>query len=172
MPDQPGKVKPTIRRATISDLKAITDIYNESVVLSVATFDTEPKTMDDQVVWFKSHGPKHPILVAEIGPDVVGWCSLSPWSDRCAYSDSVELSIYINAGHQGKGIGTELVRAVLLEATKHHLHSVVARIETSNSVIIHVLEKFYFQKVGVLKEIGKKFNRRLDVLIMQLIITG
>jgi L-amino acid N-acyltransferase YncA len=172
MPGQPSALKPSIRRATISDLKAITDIYNESVLNSVATFDIKPKTMDEQIVWFKSYGPKHPILVAEIVPEIVGWCSLSPWSDRCAYSDSVELSIYINASHQGKGIGTELVRAVLMEATKHHLHTVVARVETGNSVIIHVLEKFFFQKVGVLREIGKKFNRRLDVLIMQLIISG
>jgi len=71
-----------IREATITDLPAITEIYNEAVLTTDATFDNEPKTIEQQQVWFAGHDKRHPILVAEMGGSVVGWASLSEWSSR------------------------------------------------------------------------------------------
>ncbi len=76
----------TIRPAQTADLNAITDIYNEAIRTTTATFDTEPKTEEEQKIWFDSHGSKYAILVAEFKGVIVGWASLSKWSDRCAYS--------------------------------------------------------------------------------------
>jgi phosphinothricin acetyltransferase len=164
------KREPIIRRATIADLAAITEIYNDAIVNTVATFDEKPKTMDEQVVWFKSHGPKFPVLVAEIDGKVIGWCSLSEWSDRAAYSDTAELSIYVDKSSRAKGIGTQLLKVILDEAVRYRLHSIIARIESGNSVIIHLLEKYSFTNIGIMKEVGKKFGHRLDVVIMQLVM--
>ena len=86
-----------IRAAGLADLAAITDIYNEAIRTTTATFDTEPKTKQEQEDWFRSHGPKHPILIAESPDGVVGWASLNEWSDRCAYSGTAEVSVYVGA---------------------------------------------------------------------------
>jgi len=71
----------TIRRATTRDLGAITEIYNEAILHTDATFDTKPKTLEEQKSWFDSHDQKHPILIAEQDGLVAGWASLSKWSD-------------------------------------------------------------------------------------------
>lgn len=94
----------TIRPANLKDLKDITDIYNEAILKTAATFDTEIKSLKEQKKWFENHGPKNPIIVAEQNGIIVGWASLSKWSDRCAYSDTAEISIYVKEKYQGKGI--------------------------------------------------------------------
>ena len=72
----------TIRKATIADLSAITEIYNEAILTTNATFDTQPKTIVEQETWFTGHDEKHPIMVAEQDRKVVAWASLSEWSSR------------------------------------------------------------------------------------------
>lgn len=79
-----------IRRAELSDLEAITAIYNEAVLTTTATFDTEPKAAAERVAWFESHDDRHPILVAVSSGQLVGWASLSRWSERPAYDDTAE----------------------------------------------------------------------------------
>ena len=91
-----------IRKARLEDLKGITDIYNDVIMKTTATFDTEPKTEEEQKRWFREHGVKQPIVVAGEGRLIVGWASLSPWSDRCAYSDTAEISVYVKDGYRGK----------------------------------------------------------------------
>src|SRR5205823_4527909 len=82
----------TIRRAGLDDLPAITAIYNEAIRGTTATFDTEPKAVAERLPWFESHDERHPILVAEADGEVVGWASLSRWSERRAYDDTAETS--------------------------------------------------------------------------------
>jgi L-amino acid N-acyltransferase YncA len=156
-----------IRNATLQDLDAITEIYNEAIIKTVATFDTQPKTIEEQKDWYASHGPKYPILVAEQDGRVVGWASLSMWSDRCAYSDTAESSLYVKEEHQGKGIGKKLLLAVVQEGKKGGLHTVVARIAAGNQVSLHLAESAGFEYIGVMREVGRKFGKLLDVQIMQ-----
>src|SRR5436190_8054769 len=107
---RPNTMKPRIliRRAELADLESITAIYNEAILTTTATFDTEPKTASERLPWFQSHGERHPILVAESEGGVVGWASLSPWSERPAYDDTAETSFYVRAGRRGQGIGRAL----------------------------------------------------------------
>jgi len=156
-----------IRRATMKDLGIITEIYNEAILKTVATFDTVPKTVKEQKPWFESHDSKHPILVAEQDDTVVGWASLSKWSDRCAYSDTAEISVYVKEEHRGKGIGKKLMRKILDQGQKGGLHTVIARIAESNEVSVRLHEVFGFEHVGTMKEIGRKFGKLLDVHLMQ-----
>ena len=72
----------SVRAADVADVPAITEIYNEAILTTNATFDNEVKTVAAQEVWFKAHDNRHPILVAERDGKVVGWASLSNWSDR------------------------------------------------------------------------------------------
>ena len=104
-----------IRKAKLEDLEGITDIYNDAILKTTATFDTEPKTIDEQKPWFRGHGLKYPLLVAENERRVIGWSSFSPWSDRCAYSDTAEISVYVKGEYRGKGLGKRLIKAVLRE---------------------------------------------------------
>lgn len=157
----------SVRRAEPSDLGAITEIYNEAILTTVASFDTEPKTEEEQRAWFARHGPKHPILVAERDGTVVGWASLSEWSDRCAYADTAEISVYVKEEFQDRGIGRDLLEAAIAEGEKVGLHTVVARIVAGNDVSVHLHESAGFEHIGVMREVGQKFGRLLDVLLMQ-----
>ena len=158
-----------LRAATENDLCRIRDIYNEAVVNTTATFDTEPRSVDQQRAWFFLHRDRHPVWVATDGDAVVGWASLSPWSDRCAYDTTVEISVYIEPDYQGKGVGSRLLETVLREGREHGNHTVLARIVEGNGSSIRIHEKFGFQRVGVMKEVGFKFGRFLDVHLLQLI---
>jgi phosphinothricin acetyltransferase len=71
-----------IRRAMLADLPGITEIYNDAILKTVGTFDTETKTVEDRRAWFEHHGTKYPVLVAVEDGIVKGWASISAWSDR------------------------------------------------------------------------------------------
>jgi L-amino acid N-acyltransferase len=117
--------------------------------------------------WFKKHKKNHPVFVAEEDGEIVGWSSLSPWSDRCAYDTTVEVSVYIHKDHRGKGLGKKLLEVVTLEGKKVNNHTVIARISEGNQASIHLHEKLGYRHVGVLKEVGFKFGKFLDVYMMQ-----
>jgi len=156
-----------IRRAVTKDLKAITDIYNEAILTTDATFDTELKTAAEQKVWFADHGPKNPILVALSDGIVCGWASLSKWSTRCAYADTAEISVYVQESYRGHGVGQRLMKEILNEGETAGLHTVLSRITGGNIVSIHLHEKFGFVHIGIMREVGKKFDKILDVYMMQ-----
>ena len=156
-----------VRKASLDDLAAITKIYNQAILRTTATFDTEPKSLEEQKLWFESHGPKYPVLVAEEDGKIVGWASLSKWSDRCAYSDTAEISLYIDEKERGKGIGRKLLETIVLEGEKTGIHSIIARIAEGNQMSIHLHQSVGFEHIGIMKEVGRKFGRLLDVYLMQ-----
>lgn len=156
-----------IRAAKPGDLKAITDIYNEAVKTTVAAFDTEPKTEAEQRLWFESQGPRRPVLVAELDNAVVGWASLSDWSHHGGYRDTAEISIYIKEEFRQGGIGRKLLEAIIREGEKVGLHTIIARITEGNQESVHLHESVGFEHIGVMREAGLKFERLLDVRLMQ-----
>lgn len=156
-----------IRRAWPEDVPLIRDIYNEAIATTTGTFDTEPKTLDEVAAWFRTHGPRHAILVAERGSKVVGWASLSPFSDRPAYERTAELSVYVCSGERGRGVGTALVRRLLEEGERAGLHAVLSRISSESAVSLRIHESLGFRRVGTLREVGSKFGRLLDVHVLE-----
>jgi phosphinothricin acetyltransferase len=158
----------TIRKATFQDLRAITEIYNQAVLHTTATFDTATKTIEEQRVWFDKHGPKYPILVAQEDKEIVGWASMSAWSDRCAYSATAEASLYVREGQQGKGVGRKLSEAILKAGKEAGLHTAIIRITEDNTASIRLAESLGYKHIGVMKEVGKKFGKLLDVYMMQI----
>ena len=160
----------TIRRATLNDAAAIAHIYNEAILTTVATMDIEPKTAEERTRWLQSHGERQPVLVAEVDGAVVGWASLTQWSDRPAYADTAESSFYVHSTHRGQGIGRKLKEGILDEARRLGYHALIARITAGSIESLHLNESTGYVHVGTLKEVGRKFGRLLDVHILQKIL--
>ncbi len=156
-----------IRSAELKDIPAITEIYNDAILNSTATFDTEIKTIVDRTQWFNNHGERYPILSAEMDGNVIGWASLTKWSDRCAYEKTAEVSVYIHKDFRGKGIGKKLLEQLIFQGEKAGIHYMLARISQDNESSIHIHEIFGFEHIGVMKEVGFKFGKFLNVHLMQ-----
>ncbi len=159
-----------IRPATFDDLPAITAIYNEAIRTTTATFDTEPKTHHQQQAWFDAHGTRHPILVADDEGEVVGWACLSPWSDRSAYEVTAAFSFYVAEPHRGRGVGTQLLKALIVEARRLEYRSLIGCIAEGSEVSLRLVERCGFVQAGLLQDAGRKFGRLLDVRLLQLLL--
>jgi phosphinothricin acetyltransferase len=153
----------TIRPAEIGDVPAITDIYNHAVLNSTATFDTEPKSIEDREEWFREHGTRYPVIVAESGNNVLGFASLSRYSSKAAYAATAELSVYVHPDHRGNGIGRELATRILADGKAADVRAVLSRIAADNEVSVHLHHRLDFFLVGTMKAVGVKFGRVLDV---------
>lgn len=141
----------TIRQANVTDLDAISDIYNEAILTTTATFDIEPKTREDRLQWFADHDDRHPILVAELDGQVVGWSCLSRWRQRAAYDDTAETSFYVREGHRGKGIGRKLKQAIIDEARRLGFHTLIAGAAEGSDASLHLNKSFGFKVVGTFR---------------------
>ncbi len=156
-----------IRKAEAADCEAITEIYNEAILTTTATFDMTPKTLADRAVWFRSHTERYPVLVAIVNGEVVGWSSLTRWSDREAYDCTAETSFYVRREFRGRGIGRLLKERTIDEARRLGYHSLIARVAEGSAESLHINEQLGFVHRGTLKEVGEKFGRLLDVHMLQ-----
>ena len=161
---------PLIRLATEDDLESINTIYNYYVENSTCTYQYQPDTFADRKKWFIEHGDIHPVTVAELDGEILGWGALSPFSSREAYRLTVEDSIYVKNSVRRKGIGSALLNDLLTRAKTIGHHSVIARIDAEQTQSIALHAKFGFENVGRLKEAGWKFDRWLDVALMEILI--
>lgn len=159
-----------IRLATADDVPAITGIYNQAVTETTASFDLEPRPVEDRMAWFTAHGPRHPVLVADVDGVIAGWASLSPYSERAAYDDTAEISIYIERAWYRRGIGAALGMELLARARSAGLHSIIARICTENEASMNLTRTLGFTEAGVLHQVGFKFGRWLDVAQLELVL--
>jgi L-amino acid N-acyltransferase YncA len=158
---------PTIRPATEADLPAINAIYNHYVLHSTCTYQTEPSTAEERLEWFRQHGEKHPVIVAEEDGQVVGWGSLSRFHPRAAYGHSVEDSVYLHHEWQRRGLGGILLGELVRLAKELGHHTVLGGIDADQAASVALHTKFGFVKVSHLKEVGYKQDRWLDVIWMQ-----
>jgi phosphinothricin acetyltransferase len=142
-------------------------IYNVEVQTSTVTFDLVPRSLADQRAWLAARSGAHTALVAEVDGEVVGFGSLSPYKDRPAYSTSVEDSVYVHQDHQGKGIGRMLLTALVGAAEASGFHAVFARIVGGHEASINLHAALGFEIVGTEREVGRKFGRWLDVVVME-----
>jgi L-amino acid N-acyltransferase len=156
-----------VRLASVDDAEAIRRIYNVEVESGTATFDLVPRSLDDQRAILAARTGAHPILVAEQDGEIVGFGSLSAYRDRPAYTTTVENSVYVDHAHQGRGAGRALLEELLRVATNHGFHCVIARISGGNEGSVRLHERCGFELVGVEREVGRKFGRWLDVVVMQ-----
>ena len=156
----------TIRPATLSDLPALTEIYNHYIAHTTITFDLHPFEPDDRRAWFDDHSStgRHRLLVAEEeGSGVLGYATTSRWRPKAAYDTTVESSVYCRPDAVGRGIGGTLYSALFESIGEEDVHRIVAGISQPNpaSVALHV--RFGFRQVGTFSSVGRKFGRYWDV---------
>jgi L-amino acid N-acyltransferase YncA len=165
-----GNREIVVRAATANDLPAINDIYNYYVFHSTCTYQETAEPMESRRVWFEKHGERHPVTVAEMNGKVVGWGSLSAYHARSAYRFTVENSVYIDHQFHRRGIGA-IILADLIERARALGHrAIIAGIDGDQMASVKLHEKFGFEKVGQLKQVGFKFEQWLDVIYMELLI--
>jgi phosphinothricin acetyltransferase len=159
-----------IRPATEADLGAVRDIYNHSVATSTCTFQVEPDTAADRLAWFRDRSPAHPVTVAELDGEVIGWAALSPWKSRAAYARSAEASVYVRSDRHRRGVGRALLADLIGRARAAGLHTVIGATCTEHPGSLALQAALGFERVGVLREVGTKFGRLLDVALTQLFL--
>lgn len=157
-----------VRLATLDDAEAIRAIYNVEVLQSTVTFDLVPRSLDDQRTWLRARSGAHAVVVAvDEDGTVTGFGSLSPYRDRPAYSTSVEDSVYVHRDHQARGVGRSILTELVRLAGQHGFHTVMARIVGGHEASIALHAALGFTEVGTEREIGRKFGKWLDVVVMQ-----
>src|SRR3954465_3396703 len=156
-----------IRAAERRDAEGIRAVYNHYVNESTTLFDMVPRTLDEQVQWIDEHSGVHPALGAGLGGGVGGFGSPSSFRPRPAYSTTVEDSVYLLDGHQGRGIGRQLLDELLRLPSAPGFPPGIGRITGENDASIALHRTCGFEIVGVEREVGRKFGQWLDVVEMQ-----
>jgi len=158
----------SLRTAETRDAEAIAAIYNHEVEYTTATFDLVPRSIDVQREWITARTGAFSAIVADDRENgVVGFAALSTYRDRAGYRTTVENSVYVHRDHQRRGIGKLLLAGLLDVARDSGFHTVIARIDSQGHGSIALHRSLGFVEVGVEREIGRKFGRWLDSVIMQ-----
>lgn len=161
-----------VRRASPADCARISEIYNYYVLNSTCTFAVEPEPLEERVQWFDEHEREGlPVIVAEADGKVAGWGSLSYYHRRCAYRLTLEPSVYVDHQYVRRGLGRALTQHLIDLARERGDHVLVGLACSENAGSIAMTEASGFQKIGVLREVGRKFDRWLDVTILQMVLT-
>jgi phosphinothricin acetyltransferase len=155
------------RPATESDLQDILEIYNEQVDNSTATFDIERRSMEAQLEWVKQFEHPYTLLVAELDGEVAGWGCLHPFGGKPGYRFTTENSVYVRADVRGEGVGRALLAALIEAGAANGFYTIIARIAGDNPASVRLHESLGFEYAGREREVGRKFDRWLDVVVMQ-----
>lgn len=156
-----------IRPAMRADAEAINAIQNHYVANSTATFLTEPLTLEQRYAWLDGRSPEHPVTVAVGQGTVVGWAALGEFRSRPAYRHSVEFSIYVHPERHRRGIGHALLADLVERARAAGHHALVGGCCSESTAVIAMLQAEGFSRVAHFPEVGRKFDRWLDVVFMQ-----
>ncbi|HEX7883488.1 MAG TPA: GNAT family N-acetyltransferase [Afipia sp.] len=163
-----------IRAATEHDLPAITAIYNEVIATSNAVWMDAPTTVEERSNWARSRqAAGYPVLVAAEGSSILGYGSYGefrPWPPGYRYT--VEHSIFIHAGHRGRGLGRLLLGELIATARAQGKHVMVGGIDGDNAASIRLHERMGFEHVARMNETGRKSSRWVDLIFMQLMLDG
>jgi L-amino acid N-acyltransferase YncA len=151
-------------------LSAVLEIYNYYVLNSTATFHEHLLNLDEmrEIVFFEN--PKYKTYVIIDDHDLCGYVLLTQYKKREAYNITAEVTIYLKPDCFGKGIGSLAIEYIEAVAKKADLHSLIAIICGENNQSIRLFEKNGYVKCAHYKEVGKKFDRLLDVVDYQKII--
>jgi phosphinothricin acetyltransferase len=159
-----------LRRARPHDAASIAEIYNHYILTSPATFDTAEKSIEDRAIWLEQHGDRHPVLVAERNGTLVGWGALTAWSARPGWAHTAEVAVYVAEDETGSGIGPVLLGALVEAGREAGHHALICQIVSENVPSLKIAERAGFQRVGTLREVGRKFDRWIDLAIMELVL--
>jgi phosphinothricin acetyltransferase len=156
-----------VRRAAPLDAEAICEIYNQGIEDRVATLETELRTPAERLQWLSARGPRHPVIVAEVGGRVAGWGSLNSFNPRPAYDHVSDFSVYVERQWRGKGVGRRLLDRLIELACEAGYHKMVLATFPFNSSGVALYERLGFRRVGTYREQGLLDGKWVDVTIME-----
>jgi L-amino acid N-acyltransferase len=161
-----------VRSANTSDLEDINAIFNYYVANSTCVWTTNSCTEAERKSWYEEHGGTMPILVAESNGRIVGWGALSSFRTAYTIAGTLEDSVYVHHDFHRQGIGGRLITELIDAARRNRVRSILAHISGDQEPSISLHKKFGFREVGRFREVGLKFNRRLDAIFLQLLLTN
>jgi L-amino acid N-acyltransferase YncA len=157
-----------IRDATEADLPGLVTIYNEVIATSTAIYSNQPVTLTDRREWWRARVAQgYPVLIAADPSGVTGCTSFGDFRAGPGYRFTVEHSLHVRADCRGKGVGTQLLKALLPRAAACNKHIMIAGVDAANAASIRFHERLGFTQVGHLREVGYKFERWLDLVFLQ-----
>ena len=157
-----------IRDATEADIAGLTAIYNEVIATSTAIYAEEPVAPGERRLWWRARlAQGYPVLVAHDTQGVIGFASFGEFRFPSGYRFTVEHTVHVRADARGRGTGVALVRALLERAAALGKHMMIAGVDAGNAGAIRFHERLGFERSAVLREVGHKFGRRLDLLFLQ-----
>ena len=158
-----------LRPAVDADLDAILEIHNAAIRDSLAIWsDTEVDRSDRERWLAEQQANGHPVIVAEMNGVVAGYASYSQWRSKVGYRYTVENSVYVAGGFQRQGIARLLMVELLDIARTSGMHVMIAAIEAGNTASIALHEQLGFEPPVIMREVGIKFDRWLDLALMRL----
>ncbi|MDX1724919.1 MAG: GNAT family N-acetyltransferase [Pseudomonas sp.] len=162
----------TIQDATQADLPGILAIYNDAVLNSTAIWNETLVDLANRQAWLaERNAAGFPVLVAhDASGDVVGYASYGTWRSIEGFRHTVEHSVYVRSDQRGQGLGPLLMQVLIERAQAAGLHLMVAAIESENAASIRLHQRLGFVITGQMPQVGRKFDRWLDLTFMQLIL--
>jgi L-amino acid N-acyltransferase YncA len=161
-----------IRHATEADLPAILAITNDAILNTTSSWNVHPTTLEARHQWLLDRqGAQLPVLVGVIDGVVAGFGSYGSFRAWDGYRLTVEHSIYVDGTFRRRGVGRLLLAALIDHATEARMHVMMGVISADNEISIALHEQFGFAIVGRLPEVGRKFDRWLDLVLMQKMLT-
>ena len=159
---------PIITDAEERDLPGVLAIFNDVIAHTTAVYREEPVPLEERRAWMESRTALgYPVLVARDESGVLGFASFGDFRAWPCYRNTVEHTVHVRADARGKGIGRGLVEALLLRALELGKHVLVAGIDADNAVSLRLHQRLGFEEVGRFREVGRKFNRWLDLVFLQ-----
>jgi L-amino acid N-acyltransferase YncA len=157
-----------IRQATPADAAEICAIYNEHVVSTIVSFETEAVSASDMAARIRETLLHHDWLVGVHEQKIVGYAYYGAFRARAAYRHTVESTIYLAAAAQGRGFGKRLYGALITSAGVRGYRELIGVIALPNPASTALHHKLGFKEVGVLRNVGRKFDAYVDVGLWQL----
>lgn len=160
----------SVRDTCDTDLPAITEIYNDAVVNTVAVWNDDTVDVDNRRDWLRAHRVPGTVALTAVdaGDRVLGYATYGDFRSYDGFRDTVENSVYVSSDARTGGVGAALMTELLIRARAEGKHVMVAAIESGNTASLRLHEKLGFATVGVLPEVGTKFGRRLGMTLMQI----
>jgi L-amino acid N-acyltransferase YncA len=156
-----------IRDATEDDLPAILTIYNRFIASSNAVYTETPATLDDRRAWFTARrAGNFPVIVAD-DAGILGFATFGDFRPWPGYVLTVEHSVFVHEAAHRRGVGTALVRHLIVEARSRDKHVMIGGVDAANAASIGLHRKLGFTEAGTLREVARKFGRWLDLVLMQ-----
>lgn len=161
---------PSTRPATVSDAAAITAIYNQGIADRGATFETTPRAVQELEIRLADTS-RCPLLVAvDDAGAVIGWAGTSSYRSRACYAGIAEFSVYLAREARGKGVGVQLLEALVVAARTVGYWKLVSRVFTFNTASLGMCKRAGFREVGIYEKHGQLEGRWLDVVIVERLI--